>query len=103
MHPVTPQLIVLSGAGLSAESGLRTFRGGNGLWEGESIKKVCYAKTWRRNLDAVHRFYNERRTQLAGAVPNVAHRFLAQWSERYRATIFTQNSTISLSGPCASR
>ena len=91
MTPIPPRLIVLSGAGLSAESGLRTFRGSNGLWEGERIEKVCHADTWRRNLDDVHRFYNERRTQLAGAVPNAAHHFLARWEDSYRATIITQN------------
>ena len=85
------RLIILSGAGLSAESGLRTFRDTGGLWENERIETVCHALTWEENIGAVHRFYNERRAQLSAAQPNAAHRMLAQWEERYSATILTQN------------
>lgn len=86
-----PKLIILTGAGLSAESGLRTFRDSNGLWENYSIDEVCNGATWRANFDLVHHFYNERRTQLAGALPNAAHRQIAEWERRYETTILTQN------------
>ena len=85
------KLIILTGAGLSAESGLRTFRDANGLWENHSIKDVCDGATWRRNFDLVHQFYNERRTQLATAEPNPAHRMIARWQFRYDTILLTQN------------
>jgi len=86
-----PKLIVLTGAGLSAESGLRTFRDQNGLWENHSIDEVCNGATWRKNFDLVHHFYNERRTQLATAEPNTAHRQIAEWQGRHETVILTQN------------
>lgn len=85
------KLILLTGAGLSAESGLRTFRDSNGLWENHSIEEVCNGATWRRNFDLVHQFYNDRRTQLQSAAPNAAHRMIAQWQSRYDTTVLTQN------------
>ena len=86
-----PHLVVFTGAGLSAESGLPTFRGGDGLWEGRHIDQVCNQLTWKRNVDAVHRFYNDRRAAAAKAQPNRAHRLLASWQDRYRCTLITQN------------
>jgi len=86
-----PHLVVFTGAGLSAESGLPTFRGGDGLWEGHHIDQVCNQLTWKRNAEAVHRFYNDRRAAAAKAKPNRAHRLLAAWQGRYRCTLITQN------------
>ena len=86
-----PKLVILTGAGLSAESGLRTFRDQNGLWENHSIDDVCNGHTWRANFPLVHRFYNARRLQLATAEPNAAHRQIADWVSRYETVILTQN------------
>ncbi|MEI7958346.1 MAG: Sir2 family NAD-dependent protein deacetylase [Verrucomicrobiota bacterium] len=85
------KLIILTGAGLSAESGLRTFRDQNGLWENHSINVVCNGHTWRANFTLVHRFYNARRAQLATAEPNAAHLQIAAWQSRFDALILTQN------------
>lgn len=86
-----PKLIILTGAGLSAESGLRTFRDNDGLWENHSVHEICDGRTWRKNFELVHKFYNDRRTQLATAVPNEAHRMIAKWESLYDTTILTQN------------
>ncbi|HWB58506.1 MAG TPA: Sir2 family NAD-dependent protein deacetylase [Chthoniobacteraceae bacterium] len=85
------RLIILTGAGLSAESGLRTFRDSNGLWENHSIDEVCNGATWRKNHELVQKFYNDRRTQLGTAEPNAAHRMIAEWQRRYDTVILTQN------------
>lgn len=86
-----PKLIILTGAGLSAESGLRTFRDNDGLWENHSIHEICDGSTWRKNFDLVHKFYNDRRTQLAKAEPNEAHRMITKWESLYDTTVLTQN------------
>lgn len=88
-----PQLIVFSGAGLSAESGLATFRGANGLWEGVPLEIVCNFGTWQRNFDAVHEFYDARRIAAAEAKPNLGHRTIADWQKRWpgRVRVLTQN------------
>ena len=88
-----PRLIVFSGAGLSAESGLSTFRGKSGLWENVPLDKVCNFATWRQNFDAVHEFYNARRIAVANAKPNAAHLAIADWQKRWpdRVRILTQN------------
>jgi NAD-dependent deacetylase len=90
-HP--PRLIVFSGAGLSAESGLPTFRGPNGLWEGIPIRTVCHIETWEDNFEAVHDFYDARRQAGAKAEPNQAHRTIAEWQKAWpgRTPILTQN------------
>lgn len=85
------KLVVLTGAGLSAESGLRTFRDSNGLWENHSIDEVCNGATWRNNFELVHRFYNDRREQLGPAKPNAAHHTIAAWQKNYETVILTQN------------
>jgi NAD-dependent deacetylase len=85
------RLIVFSGAGLSAESGLATFRGSDGLWNGHRIEDVCYFPTWRRNARQVHDFYNQRRAELGQAEPNAAHQQIAGWQRRYPTTLLTQN------------
>jgi NAD-dependent deacetylase len=69
MDRPTPKIIVFTGAGISADSGLSTFRG-NGLWDQHKVEDICTLRTWKRNFALVHRFYNERRVQLAGASPN---------------------------------
>jgi len=89
-----PRLVVFSGAGLSAESGISTFRTGDGIWTRASIDEVCNFLTWRRNRAAVFRFYNERLAEGASAQPNAAHRLLAQWQQRWgpaRVRLITQN------------
>ena len=89
-----PRLYVFSGAGLSAESGISTFRTGDGIWTRASIDEVCNFATWRRNRPAVFRFYNERIAESAGAQPNGAHLLLAKWQQRWgrdRVHLVTQN------------
>ena len=95
-----PRLIVFSGAGLSAESGLATFRGASGLWEGVSIRTVCDITTWEDNFEAVHEFYDARRAAGAKAQPNQAHRTIAEWQSAWprRVIILTQNIDRLLEG-----
>jgi NAD-dependent deacetylase len=95
-----PRLIVFSGAGLSAESGLATFRGASGLWEGVSIRTVCDISTWEDNFDAVHDFYDARRASGAAAQPNLAHRTIAAWQKMWpnRVVVLTQNIDRLLEG-----
>lgn len=85
------KLVVLTGAGISAESGLKTFRGADGLWEGYNIIDVATPEAWIRNPELVQRFYNERRTQILAAQPNAAHLALAKLEEYFDVTIITQN------------
>ena len=87
------RLIVFSGAGLSAESGLPTFRGASGLWEGIPIRTVCHIDTWEENFEAVHDFYDARRQACVEAKPNEAHLAIAQWQKAWpeRTFILTQN------------
>lgn len=77
------RLIILSGAGLSQESGISTFRDANGLWENHKIEEVCDYYTWEENISLVHDFYNARRVQLGTVEPNDAHRKIAEWQARY--------------------
>ena len=85
------RLIVFSGAGLSAESGLATFRSKDGLWSKQNLDRVCNYMTWKSNLAEVHAFYNQRRAEVGAAEPNAAHRMIAAWQQRYRTVIITQN------------
>lgn len=85
------RLILFTGAGISAESGISTFRGSTGLWNGHDIDEVCNYLTWRRNFHAVHNFYNARRTQLREVEPNDAHLMVREWQARYETVILTQN------------
>ncbi|WP_297791619.1 NAD-dependent deacylase [uncultured Marinobacter sp.] len=84
-------IVVLTGAGISAESGLSTFRDNGGLWEQHSVYDVATPEAFERNQELVLRFYNERRRQLQSARPNQAHRLLAELEQRYRVTVVTQN------------
>lgn len=84
-------LVVLTGAGVSAESGLSTFRDSGGLWEKYSIYEVATPEAWRRNPQLVLDFYNERRAQLAQVAPNPAHLLLKELEKYYTVIIITQN------------
>lgn len=84
-------IVVLTGAGISAESGLKTFRDADGLWEGYDIHEVATATAWRNNQALVQEFYNMRRKNVAAAQPNKAHYILAQMEDRYDVQIITQN------------
>jgi NAD-dependent deacetylase len=85
------KLVVLSGAGISAESGIRTFRDMGGLWEEYDVMEVASPEAWERNRGLVLRFYNERRKQLASCQPNTAHRILAELERSFEVHIITQN------------
>lgn len=82
---------VLTGAGISAESGLSTFRGMGGLWENERIEDVATPAAWRRDPGKVNRFYDVRRAQAAAVQPNAGHLALAQLESQFDVTILTQN------------
>jgi NAD-dependent deacetylase len=82
---------VLTGAGISAESGLRTFRDSDGLWMGHNIEDVATPRAYRKNPQLVLDFYNMRRRDVASAMPNAAHIGLAQLEKNHRVTIVTQN------------
>jgi len=84
-------IVVLTGAGISAESGLKTFRDSDGLWEGYNIEEVATPEAWRRNPQLVQDFYNMRRKAVLEAKPNAAHYALATLEEKYKVTIVTQN------------
>ena len=84
-------IVVLTGAGISAESGLKTFRDADGLWENYRIEEVATPEAWRRNPELVQRFYNERRKSVLEAQPNEAHKALASLQKRYNVNIVTQN------------
>lgn len=86
-----PILAVLSGAGISAESGLRTFRDSNGLWEGYNVEDVATPRAFARNPELVLRFYNERRRNVMEAQPNRAHKILAELQDLFEVQIVTQN------------
>lgn len=85
------KLVVLSGAGISAESGLRTFRDSDGLWEGYDVRDVATPGAWRKDPGLVLRFYNERRKNVAEAIPNTAHFGLAELEKDFEVHIITQN------------
>lgn len=85
------KVVVLTGAGISAESGISTFRDSNGLWENHRIEDVANYDSWERNPDLVRKFYNERRKQLHEVVPNQAHKDLVKLEEVFDVTIITQN------------
>lgn len=88
---VRERIVVFSGAGISAESGLRTFRDGDGLWEQYRVEEVATPGAWARDPELVLRFYDERRAQVLNAKPNGAHIAIAQLEERFAVTVVTQN------------
>jgi NAD-dependent deacetylase len=85
------KLVALTGAGMSAESGLRTFREMGGLWEEYDVHEVASPEGWEKDRELVLRFYNERRKQLQEALPNRGHFVLAEMEEDFETTIVTQN------------
>ncbi|GAA9464075.1 NAD-dependent deacylase [Helicobacter pylori] len=84
-------LVILSGAGISAESGIKTFRDADGLWEGHDIMEVASPYGWKKNPQKVLDFYNQRRRQLFEIYPNKAHKALVQLEKHYQVNIITQN------------
>src|ERR1043166_6289149 len=85
------KLVVLTGAGISAESGLRTFRDSDGLWEGYNIEDVASPRGWRKDPQLVLDFYNMRRKDVLAAQPNIAHKGLAELEAHFDVHIVTQN------------
>jgi len=84
-------IVVLTGAGISAESGIKTFRDSDGLWENHRIEDVATFDAWRRNKELVLDFYNQRRRQLLECEPNEAHKLLVTLEEKFNVHIITQN------------
>lgn len=85
------KLVILTGAGISAESGIKTFRDMDGLWYDHKVEDVAHINGWRKNKQLVLDFYNERRQGLKDVVPNSAHIALAELEKEYNVTIITQN------------
>ena len=85
------KIAVLTGAGVSAESGLKTFRDHDGLWHNHRVEDVATPEAWERDMDLVNEYYNERRKNLAEARPNAAHIALARLEEKYDVQVITQN------------
>jgi NAD-dependent deacetylase len=85
------RLVVFTGAGMSAESGIKTFRDAGGLWEEYRIEEVATYDAWAKNRDLVLEFYNMRRKQVMEANPNEAHLFLAELQKRFDVQVITQN------------
>src|SRR5919206_1363098 len=85
------KLVVLTGAGISAESGLKTFRDSDGLWEGYDVQEVATPRAWKKNPQLVLDFYNMRRRDVAKAQPNAAHLALAALEKDFDVHIITQN------------
>jgi len=86
-----PHLVIFSGSGMSAESGLKTFRDNDGLWENHEVTDVATPEAWLRDPELVLRFYNMRRKQLLAAKPNKAHRLAADLESDFRVSVITQN------------
>lgn len=91
MNAHKKRLVVLTGAGVSAESGLRTFRDSDGLWEGYEVTEVATPRAWRKNPSLVLEFYNQRRRDVLNAMPNAAHIGLAELQDDFDVFIITQN------------
>ena len=85
------KLVVLTGAGISAESGIKTFRDADGLWEGQNVMDVASYEGWLRNKELVLDFYNQRRRQLKEVKPNLGHIVLAELENEFDVHIITQN------------
>jgi len=85
------KLVVLTGAGISAESGIKTFRDSDGLWEGHDVMEVATPEGWHQNQELVLDFYNKRRRQLKEVEPNLGHQILAELEKDFDVYIITQN------------
>ena len=90
-HSKMKKLVILSGAGMSAESGIRTFRDAGGLWEGHNVMDVASPEGWARDPLLVTEFYNQRRMQLAEVGPNAGHLALQELEDTFETVIITQN------------
>jgi NAD-dependent deacetylase len=86
-----PKIVILTGAGMSAESGISTFRDANGLWENHDVMDVASPEGFRKNPDLVLKFYNQRRKQLFEVEPNAGHKALVELEDKYDVVIITQN------------
>tara|TARA_R110002073_G_scaffold128999_2_gene275022 strand:- start:2591 stop:3274 length:684 start_codon:yes stop_codon:yes gene_type:complete len=84
-------IVILTGAGMSAESGIKTFRDADGLWEGHDVMEVATPEGFERNPKLVLEFYNQRRKQLKEVEPNIGHKKLVELEKHYRVQIITQN------------
>lgn len=84
-------IVIFSGAGMSAESGIDTFRGNHGLWENHHIQDVATPEAWAKNPKLVQSFYNERRKNIMDARPNAAHDLIAELEKHYSVQVITQN------------
>ena len=85
------KLVIFTGAGISAESGLKTFRDADGLWEGFDVHEVATPRGWKKNPELVLRFYNERRQNVKDAKPNKAHEIIAELEQFFNVHVITQN------------
>lgn len=85
------RIVLITGSGISAESGIATFRGKDGTWNDFDVKKVATYSTWKENFDLVHQFYNDRRANMTSVMPNAAHAMIADWEKRYTISHYTQN------------
>ena len=88
---LSKKIVVLSGAGISAESGIKTFRDSDGLWEGHNVLDVATPEGWQKNPELVIDFYNQRRQQLHEVQPNLGHQILADLEKNFQVSIITQN------------
>ncbi len=88
---IMKKLVVLTGAGISAESGLKTFRDSDGLWEGHDVTEVATPQAWQKNRALVLEFYNQRRKQALSVQPNAGHLSLAELEKHFDVSIITQN------------
>jgi NAD-dependent deacetylase len=97
-HNKQPNLIIFTGAGLSAASGVPTFRDADGLWQKHRIEDVADFITWRKNFEMVHDFYNARRQDMQAVQPNRAHDLIAEWQQLFphQVQVFTQNIDLLL-------
>ena len=84
-------IVVMTGAGISAESGIQTFRDADGLWEGHDVMAVATPQGWAKDRELVLKFYNDRRRQLLSVEPNDAHKAIAELESKYKVTVITQN------------
>ena len=91
MNTKNKHVVFLTGAGMSAESGIKTFRGNDGLWENYPVMQVASHEGWLADPNLVNQFYNERRQQLFAAQPNKGHQLIAELEKRCQVTVITQN------------
>lgn len=85
------KIVILTGAGISAESGIKTFRDADGLWENHDVMEVASPQGWEKDRALVLRFYNDRRNHLKDVYPNAAHKALAELENKYEVVVITQN------------